>query len=884
MKRRYSSIIFALLLFAIPAFAVFSGSNLSVTLKNLRNELEGDYHRISLTQEKLSTRYEEQHQKMVDIIKQCNELSLMLYSQKPDYTFDLSFALEKVTREYNDFNEDRMPYDRIVNALDIEIDRYARLIESLRRLPPELNDLEVVPDSLAYHNDTLDFHLQKNESLLQQALEQEMTALAEAEEKGEHPFLLDKEGEVDRDSCLFYASELLKMYADSKNQAVSDSIHYREAYLRLKESYDYAMDYYKVLQRNVFTEGQTPWNVILADPGKYWQLAKDALREKFNPDYWKDMSSKESEPGEGDAMINDSRASFVVAFINILFHLFSFLLIWGLVALIVVLIYRFVKPVRKYVTKEQRHYIILLLTCLLFLSGSGSSGDNEMVDKAAKLANTFIWLLAAIYAALLLRLKPEKLKMGVHNYTPIIVTALFVIGCRVLFLPNAVMNFIFPPLLLILVLWQLYICLTRGRKSDKPDAVIGWISLGVTAVAMITSWTGFIFLSLLILVWWYFQLAAILTLTTVWHLLEWYKETRLNKKLAQYRDKITFVSGPDKEKLMFGATWFYELIRNVVIPVAALLSVPLCVRLSIGVFEFNDLYDSIFVKPFILFMGKDGTESFHMSLNYLILLGCLAFVFHYADKVLHTIWQSFRYHLFMRKYNRTSIRNNEINMSLGNSIISVVVWFTYIVIVIVTLQIPTGSLGLIAGGLSAGIGIALKDILNNFIYGIQLMGGRLRVGDWIECDGVRGRVSDINYQSTLVVTENATQVAFLNAALFNKNFTNLTRNNSYELTKLIVGVEYGTDIQHVREVLESAMEVMKTKDKYGRDVVDPAYGINVRFSDFGESSVNIAVKQYVLVAERVAYVDKAKEVIYTALNNAGITIPFPQCDVHMKDN
>ena len=80
------------------------------------------------------------------------------------------------------------------------------------------------------------------------------------------------------------------------------------------------------------------------------------------------------------------------------------------------------------------------------------------------------------------------------------------------------------------------------------------------------------------------------------------------------------------------------------------------------------------------------------------------------------------------------------------------------------------------------------------------------------------------------------------------------------------------------------MEVMKTKDKYGRDVVDPAYGIYVRFSDFGDSSVNIAVKQYVLVAERIAYVDKAKEVIYTALNNAGITIPFPQCDVHMKDD
>ncbi|MBR5906560.1 MAG: hypothetical protein IKZ51_08945, partial [Bacteroidales bacterium] len=148
MKRRYTSIIFALLLFAMPAFAVFSGSNLSNTLKNLRVELQRDYKKISATQQNLAGKYGEQHDRMVKIIKDCNELSLMLYSQKPDYTFDLSYALERVNREYNEFNLDRMPYDRIVRALDIEINRYARLIESLRRLPPELRDLEVVPDSL----------------------------------------------------------------------------------------------------------------------------------------------------------------------------------------------------------------------------------------------------------------------------------------------------------------------------------------------------------------------------------------------------------------------------------------------------------------------------------------------------------------------------------------------------------------------------------------------------------------------------------------------------------------------------------------------------------------------------------------------------------------
>jgi small-conductance mechanosensitive channel len=235
----------------------------------------------------------------------------------------------------------------------------------------------------------------------------------------------------------------------------------------------------------------------------------------------------------------------------------------------------------------------------------------------------------------------------------------------------------------------------------------------------------------------------------------------------------------------------------------------------------------------------------------------------------------------MRKHNRTSIRANEINLSLGNSIISVLVWTGFALVVINFWKIPTGSLGLVAGGLSAGIGLALKDVINNFIYGIQLMGGRLRVGDWIECDGIRGKVTAINYQCVQAETIEGTEMSFLNSSLFGKNFNNLTRNHSYELTVITVGVAYGTDIKRVREVLVEGMQKMRTKGQYGREIVDPKYGVYVVVGNMSDSAVDINVKQYVLVAERIGYVDRAKEVIYDALNAAGITIAFPQCDVHL---
>jgi small-conductance mechanosensitive channel len=347
------------------------------------------------------------------------------------------------------------------------------------------------------------------------------------------------------------------------------------------------------------------------------------------------------------------------------------------------------------------------------------------------------------------------------------------------------------------------------------------------------------------------------------------------------REQITFVSGDDRESLLFRVTWFYDLLKQVCLPTMMVLSLPMCIYLALDVFDFNDMFVRIFTTPFVGFPSADGGVAMSISFRSVVYLFILFLVLRYLNSVIHSLWQYSRYVAFMRKHKRTSIRANEINLSLGNSIISVLVWMTFAVVIIREWQIPTGSLGLVAGGLSAGIGLALKDTINNFVYGIQLMGGRLRVGDWIECDGVRGRVSAINYQCVQVETTDGTEMSFLNASLFGKNFNNLTRNNSYEFTKIIVGVAYGTDVERVRQVLVGAMQQLRTKDRYGRDIVEPKKGVYVAVNNLSDSAVDIAVKQYVLVAERAGYIDRAKEVIYNALNAEGISIPFPQCDVHL---
>ena len=880
MKKRFLTIAFALCVFSIPLLSVVNGQALSDVLKDLRSELKMVFEQRTQEQKQFQENYDREHKRMVDIITASNELSLLLYTQESDMTFDLAYALNKVTSAYKDFSKDRKPYDRFVQELNTEIDRYARLIEALRRLPPVMKEIEIeiVPDSLLYHNDSLDQRI----SDISSSLEKEVIRIA-IKDSLSSPFVLDEEGEVHRDSCIRYASELLKMYAGNRDLMVADSSHYQAAYWRMKEAYDYAQSRYRELEKYVFVDGQTSFLNILSNPHPYWEKVKGDLREQYDFEELDDDESQQADQQEEADLFDglSSRGANAILVLVSAIQLVFLVLFWLVTFLLLWLLSRVEKIKRHLPLKQLPLFSVLVGTIAYFLVlGFGVHG-NEYIELTGRHINTFLWLLIAITGSMLLRVEPEKIHHSLRLYIPTFVLALIIIVCRISFVPDSFINFLLPPILALAVLRQLIFSIGESGKATPIDSALGWVSLAIYLIAFLFAFFGYTFLALLVLIWWYFQLAVILTIFCVSDLMERYKQRWLDQRVKSLRERITYVSGTDRESLLFGATWFYSFVRQVAIPAMVLLSLPLCIHMSLDVFDFDDLYDKIFNIPFVQLLDKEGFETLRISGRSIIGLSILFFALRYLNQAIHAIWQFVRYATFMRKHNRTTIRANEINLALGNSIISVLVWMTYAVVVVSVLNIPTGSLGLIAGGLSAGIGLALKDILNNFIYGIQLMGGRLRVGDWIECDGVRGQVVAINYQCVVVETLDGTEMSFLNASLFGKNFNNLTRNNSYEFTKIIAGVAYGTDVKKVRQVLVEAMEKLRTKDPYGREIVEPKYGINVVVNNMADSAVEIAVKQYVLVPERIGYIDRSKEVIYEALNAAGISIPFPQCDVHL---
>ena len=167
------------------------------------------------------------------------------------------------------------------------------------------------------------------------------------------------------------------------------------------------------------------------------------------------------------------------------------------------------------------------------------------------------------------------------------------------------------------------------------------------------------------------------------------------------RNRITYVTGDERESLLFGATWFHDLIKQVVIPTMVLASLPLCVYFSLDIFDFDDLFAKIYYKPFVSLTDNHGFETLRVSLSSIVNLLILFYILRYINRAVHAVWRYARYTAFLRKYKRKNIRANEINLSLGNSIISVLIWMAYAVVIVVVFKIPIGSLTLVAGGLSA---------------------------------------------------------------------------------------------------------------------------------------------------------------------------------------
>lgn len=908
MKKKILIALSLVLVLALPAYAVFNERNFAKTLSILRSELHQENAKMESMQARLGQSNELQHQRLIEMTQKCNELALILYSQNQDYTFDMTYALEEVTRQYEDYTKQRMPFDEIVTRLNLEIERYEHLAEALRRLPPILDKIDLIPDSLSavmdtilmreslhHHEDGFDIvgtaehehvsHMHSHSHMdgtehdhahhdhVETASRTLMDMLAH-EEGHDEPFYLDEQGREDRDSCLAYTLNLLQMYTTARDRIIMDSDHYEAMSSRLEESYDYARNRYRLIRKRIFIDGQDNYFKVIGSLPRYVRMATQDTRRKYGiGDSSTDALALRKSEWRGPVILGF--ISFIVFYI-LLATLLSNLGVWG-----------FRKKVKWFQTEDfrQRSPLATLLSGVVIFALTVMIASQlvhqNFFREASGLLLIFAWMLAAILVSLLIRIPAEHIRKVSKLYIPVALLGLLVIIFRIIFIPNRLVNLIFPPLILGFTIWQYVLCRrARNTKEARGDMLYSWISFAVMFGTTVVSWSGYVLLAVQVFIWWLFQLTALETITAIYVLLDLYEERKIKQRRLEYKKNHTVFDASRKDSFI-AVTWLFDFVKQALLPILIVLSIPFCLWMASGVFDLTEICKDIFFKPFFNLSDKEGNAILHLSLYKLVLVTALFFLFRYLCYLLRAVYRKAKYERVLTKGGKTYVHANEINFTLSDNVIGILVWGCYIVIAVILLRIPVGALSIVAAGLATGLGLAMKDILNNCIYGIQLMSGRLRVGDYIECDGIRGKVNSISYQTTQIQTVEDTLIAFTNTTLFNKNFKNLTRNSAYEYIKVDVGVPYGTDVDKLRAILLEASQELMTKDKYGRNIVDPKRGITVAFDDFGESSVDIALKQYVLVEERYGFIARAKELIYKTLGENGIEIPFPQRDVHI---
>lgn len=768
--------------FVLPSNAVLKEANLDTTLYMLRTELT-NYH-IDLEKQNQAAKAQQLAviQELISIVKQADQNSIMLYSQRNGYIFDMTYACHEATEQFKKFKSKAVPFRQMIKKNNVEVARFDSLINYLY---------------------------------------------------GMNTMFLSEEAQVNRNVDLTLAVNIRRQLVEKQKQLQAYVQAYDRTDRKLQALNDYANRRYEDIQNSIFNNGGDNYLRILRNISMNYKEAKTSVTEKYKP-----------VPG----MMSQWD-------VRIIFILFGIIIFWGLISIFLnlftirIVITQLMKhgmfENRKESFMAKRPCLIMAMTVVTFAVILGivrMTVTQNFVIMASQLLVEYSWLVGVILVSILLRVDNDKIKNTFRIYSPLMLVGFIVIVFRIILIPNDLVNLIFPPVLLLCALWQWNVIGRKHNQVLRTDKTYAFISLAVFGVSTIFAWTGFTLLAVQLIIWWTMQLTCVLTITCCEGWLSVYAK---RKKLA---DKAI----TDK--------WLYRFIYKVLLPISGVLSFIISIYWAADVFNMSDTTWKIFNKDYI------KTSNFTASLFSISEVACLYFLFNYINI---TSVDFMRHH-----FEKADPASAASKIVMFKNVMQVIIWGIWLLIALNVFQVGKSWLLAIFAGLSTGLGFASKDILENIYYGISLMMGRVKVGDYIICDGTRGKVSSISYTSTMLEATDGSVIAFQNSQLFSKNYKNMTKNHGYELDILEVGIAYGSNVKEVKQILIDAL--MKL------DCIYQDKGVKVLLKSFDDSCITLKIVVWVNVLTQAIDDATIMECIYDTLNDHNIEIPFPQREITIK--
>ncbi|MCB1830144.1 MAG: mechanosensitive ion channel [Chromatiaceae bacterium] len=219
-------------------------------------------------------------------------------------------------------------------------------------------------------------------------------------------------------------------------------------------------------------------------------------------------------------------------------------------------------------------------------------------------------------------------------------------------------------------------------------------------------------------------------------------------------------------------------------------------------------------------------------------------------------------------------RMDEILVNFISSIVKSLLLLFVIVAALDQLGVNTTSLIALLGAAGLAVGLALQGSLQNFAAGVMMIIFRpFKAGDYVEAGGTAGVVEAINIFSTTMRTGDNREIIVPNGSIYNGAITNYSARETRRID-MVFGISYGDDLRRARAIMQQVL------DDDERVLKDPAYTVAV--AELADSSVNFVVRPWVKNSDYWAVKFDLTEKIKLAFDDNGISIPFPQMDVHMQ--
>jgi small conductance mechanosensitive channel len=232
--------------------------------------------------------------------------------------------------------------------------------------------------------------------------------------------------------------------------------------------------------------------------------------------------------------------------------------------------------------------------------------------------------------------------------------------------------------------------------------------------------------------------------------------------------------------------------------------------------------------------------------------------------------------VLLKYENMNNLQKNKSLYSFSKSMLRLSLNFIAIMIALLIIGVKeTAFVGLL-GGAGLGISLALKDTLANFAGGVILILFKAyEIGDYVEIDSQSGTVHEINVFATTLNTIDNKRILVPNGLAIGHQIINYTRNKMRRMD-LLFGISYGDDFKHAIRILNDIAEkhpkICQRLEK------------TIRLKELGDSSVNILFRAWCNSDEYWEVYYDIMEDVKTRFDEEGISIPFPQMDVHIKGN